>query len=121
MKIIPVFLTFLIVQLFFCQRSNSQNIANKTSVHLQIDGTKKFQQIDGFGINVNTAWWYNGAYGDARVVQPAIDMLIDSLGATMVRAVIEEIDWEEVNDNNDPNTFNWTYYNRVFSNARFQS
>lgn len=43
-----------------------------------------------------------------------------SLGATIFRAVIEEIDWEEVNDNNDPDTFNWTYYNSIFSNARFQ-
>ena len=120
MKKISLFLTFLLIQLFFCQRSDSQNISSKTSVNLQIDGTNKLQQIDGFGININTAWWYNGAYGDARVVQPAIDMLIDSLGATIVRAVIEEIDWEEVNDNNDPNTFNWTYYNSVFSNARFQ-
>ena len=55
MKAIPVFLTFLLIQLFFCQRSNSQNISSKTSVNLQIDGTKKFQQIDGFGININTA------------------------------------------------------------------
>jgi hypothetical protein len=45
--------------------------------------------------------------------------LIDSLGATIFRSVIEEIDWEEVNDDNDPNHFNWDYYNKVFSNGRF--
>jgi O-glycosyl hydrolase len=110
----------LAIQLFFCQQSWSQNIVNKSSVHLRIDGSKKFQQIDGFGVNVNTAWWYDGKYGDATVVQPAIDRLIDSLGATIFRAVIEEIDWEEVNDNEDPNNFNWNYYNSVFSNKRFQ-
>jgi O-glycosyl hydrolase len=120
MKKIPLFLIFLVIQLFFYQQADSQNIANKTSVHLQIDGAKKVQQMDGFGVNINTAWWYNGKYGDAKVVQPAIDRLIDSLGVTIFRAVIEEIDWEEVNDNKDPDTFNWTYYNRVFSNARFQ-
>jgi O-glycosyl hydrolase len=120
MKKIPLILEFLVIQLFFYQQANSQNIANKTSVHLQIDGTEKFQQMEGFGVNVNTAWWYNGKYGDAKLVQPAIDRLIDSLGATIFRAVIEEIDWEAVNDNNDPGSFNWTYYNRVFSNARFQ-
>jgi O-glycosyl hydrolase len=120
MEKIPLFLTFLLIQLFFCQRSNSQNISSKTSVNLQIDGTKKFQQIDGFGININTAWWFNGEYEDAKVVQPAIDLLVDSLGATIFRAVIEEMDWEAVNDDNDPNNFNWNYYNNVFTNARFQ-
>lgn len=120
MKKIPLFLSFLIIQLFFYQQSKSQNNADKSSVTLQIDGTKKFQQIDGFGVNINTAWWYKGEYGDARVVQPAIDKLIDSLGVTIFRAVIEEIDWEAVNDDNDPNNFNWTYYNRIFTNERFQ-
>jgi len=119
MKKIPLFLTVLLIQVLFSQRSDSQNVSAKGPADLTIDGTKKFQQIDGFGVNINTAWWYNGQYGDARVVQPAIDKLIDSLGVTIFRAVIEDIDWEEVNDNNDPDTFNWTYYNSIFSNARF--
>src|ERR1035437_10072390 len=79
-----------------------------SEVSLQIDGAKKYQTMDGFGVNVNTAWWYNGEYGDTKWVQPAIDLLADSLGATIFRAVIEEIDWEAVNDDNDPNNFNWT-------------
>lgn len=119
MKRIPLFLILLVIQLIFCQHSISQSNANRTSVQLRIDGSMKFQQLDGFGMNINTSWWYNGQYGDALVVQPAIDQLIDSLGVTIFRAVIEEIDWEEVNDNNDPNKFNWNYYNKVFSNARF--
>ena len=94
--------------------------AQYKSVSLKVDGTNKFQQIDGFGVNINTAWWYNGDFRDARLVQPAIDMLIDSLGVTIFRAVIEEMDWEAVNDDNDPNNFNWNYYNKVFSNKRFQ-
>ena len=61
--------------------------------------------MDGFGVNINTAWWLNGEYGDTKLVQPAIDLLVDSLGATIFRAVIEEMDWEAVNDDNDPNQF----------------
>jgi O-glycosyl hydrolase len=94
--------------------------AQPVEVSLKIDGTKTFQTMDGFGVNINPAWWYNGSYYDAVVVQPAIDLLIDSLGATIFRAVIEEIDWEVVNDDNDPNHFNWDYYNSIFSNTRFQ-
>jgi O-glycosyl hydrolase len=70
--------------------------------------------MDGFGVNVNTGWWNTGE------VKPAIDLLADQLGATVFRSVIEEMDWETTNDDTDPNTFNWTYYNSVYSNARFQ-
>jgi O-glycosyl hydrolase len=95
------------------------SISAQTS-EIKIDGASKYQTLDGFGVNINTAWWYNGEYHDAKVVQPAIDMLVDSLGATIFRAVIEEMDWEAVNDDNDPNNFNWTYYNSIFTNAKFQ-
>ena len=88
-------------------------------VNINIDGGTEFQILDGFGVNINAAWWYNGEYRDSRVVQPAIDMLIDSLGATIFRVVIEEMDWESVNDDKDAGNFNWNYYNKVFSNARF--
>ncbi|MBK8884983.1 MAG: CehA/McbA family metallohydrolase [Bacteroidales bacterium] len=93
--------------------------AQTAELKLQIDGATKYQTMDGFGVNINPAWWYNGSYTDAKIVQPAIDLLVDSLGATIFRAVIEEIDWEEVNDDNDPDHFNWDYYNKVFSSPRF--
>jgi O-glycosyl hydrolase len=94
--------------------------AQPGEISLKIDGATTFQTMDGFGVNINPAWWYKGRYEDAKVVQPAIDLLIDSLGATIFRVVIEEIDWEAVNDDSDPNHFNWDYYNKVFTNDRFQ-
>jgi len=90
------------------------------NVKVEIDGSRKSQLIDGFGVNINTAWWYDGEYRKTDLVKPAIDLLVDSLGATIFRAVIEEIDWEALNDNDDPDTFNWNYYNQVFSGTRFQ-
>jgi O-glycosyl hydrolase len=94
--------------------------AQPAVISLQIDGATKYQTLDGIGVNINTTWWYNGEYMDPKVTQPAIDLLVDSLGATIFRAVIEDMDWEVVNDDNDPNHFNWTYYNSIFTNARFQ-
>ncbi len=94
--------------------------AQPEEIRLKIDGSARYQAIDGFGVNINTAWWNNGEYTDAKVVQPAIDLLVDSLGAAIFRAVIEEIDWETVNDDNDPGNFNWNYYNTVFTTPRFE-
>jgi len=91
-----------------------------SEIKIKIDGNSKYQTLDGLGVNINTTWWYDGDYKDSNVVLPAIDLLIDSLGATIFRAVIEEIDWEAVNDNKDPNTFNWNYYNKIFTNTRFK-
>ena len=93
--------------------------AQTPEINLQIDGATKYHTMDGFGVNINPAWWYNGSYTDAKVVQPAIDLLVDSLGATIFRAVVEEIDWEEINDDNDPGHFNWDYYSKIFSSVRF--
>ena len=87
---------------------------------LKIDGSVKFQTMDGFGVNINPAWWYKGEYGDAKIIKPAIDLLIDSLGATIYRVVIEEMDWEALNDDKDPSHFNWDYYNKVFSGKKFR-
>lgn len=94
--------------------------AQPAEINLKIDGATKYQTIDGFGVNINPAWWYKGRYTDAKVIQPAIDLLVDSLGATIFRAVIEEIDWEVVNDDNNPDNFNWNYYNKIFSGIRFK-
>jgi hypothetical protein len=95
-------------------------IAQHLETNVQIDAGRRYQTLDGFGVNINPAWWLDGAYRDANVVWPAIDMLIDSLGATIFRVVIEEMDWEAVNDDNDPEHFNMSYYNNVFSGTRFQ-
>jgi O-glycosyl hydrolase len=98
--------------------SSGSAIASGATV--TVNGATTYQVIDGFGVNVNTAWWQKGAYGNTDTLKPAIDMLINDLGATIVRAVIEEMDWEAANDDADPRHFNWSYFNEVFTSARFQ-
>ena len=83
-------------------------------VPLTIDGNQRFQAIDGFGVSANSASW------DGGELRPAIDKLIDDGGSTIWRVVIEMADWEATNDDADPNTFNWTYYNTIYSNPRFE-
>ena len=81
---------------------------------LTINGNQRFQTIDGFGISANSASWDNGE------LRPAIDKLIDENGSTIWRVVIEMADWEATNDDADPDNFNWTYYNTIYSSPRFE-
>jgi O-glycosyl hydrolase len=85
-----------------------------SSGSLTIDGCKRFQTIDGFGVNANSASWKHGE------LRPALDLLVEQLGATIFRVVVDNADWETTNDNGDPNTFNWTFYNSVYTSPKFE-
>ncbi|HEX8041591.1 MAG TPA: hypothetical protein VF490_20730 [Chryseosolibacter sp.] len=95
--------------------SSGQAKGKTESVALQVDASKKFQRIDGFGVNANTRSW-NG-----KELVPALDLLLDSLHATVWRVIVESVEkWEEVNDNDDPFVFNWEYYNNLYETPKFQ-
>lgn len=83
-------------------------------VSLTIDGARTFQTIDGFGVNVNSHSWNGGE------LKPALDRFTDEMGATLYRVVYDMEDWESTNDNADPNTPDWVYYDALYSNASFQ-
>ncbi|MBN1479666.1 CehA/McbA family metallohydrolase [candidate division KSB1 bacterium] len=106
--------------MIFKRSKAGQVVISGAEIPVNIDGAIRFQKMDGFGVNINSSWWYDGDYRNTDVVKPAIDILVDSLGATIFRVVIEEMDWETVNDDENPENFNWTYYNSVFSTTRFQ-
>jgi hypothetical protein len=82
---------------------------------LEIDGAREFQRMDGFGVNANTRSWI----GDD--LKPAVDLLLDSMHASIWRVITETVEkWEDVNDNADPNNFNWDYYDRLYETPKFQ-
>jgi O-glycosyl hydrolase len=82
---------------------------------ISVDPAQRFQYIDGFGVN------FNGTYfRDAQ--KPMIDMLIDDLGATIFRLdPYGLINWEGVNDNDNPGVINWEYYNDRYSTPTFEA
>lgn len=55
-------------------------------------------------------------------VRGALDTLVNDLGATFARVEVfdGETDWEATQDNADPNVIDWSYFDAVFSQARFQ-
>ena len=91
-------------------------ISNTASgLTLTVNGSQKYQIIDGFGTNINSLSWSN------ENSQAAIDLLADQMGQTIWRVVFDMEDWESNNDNSDANSPNWTYYNSLYANAKFQN
>lgn len=89
--------------------------AAEPGVLVRVDGGRRFQTIDGLGVNVNGMVW------DGGKVVPALDALSDGMGATLFRVIVDEADWEASNDNGDPRSFNWAYYDRIYAGEKFVS
>src|SRR5436190_9327606 len=95
--------------------SQVQQDKEKEGVSLKLDGSKKMQQIEGIGVNANTRSW-NG-----KELEPALNLLLDSMHATIWRVIVETVEkWEDENDNDDPFTFNWDYYNKLYETPKFR-
>jgi O-glycosyl hydrolase len=78
-----------------------------------IQGAATNQVIEGFGVNLNYRGW-NGTE-----LQPVLDALIGQAGMTQFRVIYDLTDWEGTNDNADPDVFEWTNYNTIYSSAEF--
>jgi len=87
-----------------------------TPGHIVVNTARRHQVIEGFGLN------YTGPYfRDDQ--EDMFDLLIKDLGASMFRVVAYFVysDWEVVNDNAEPNSANWEYYNERYSNPIFEA
>jgi hypothetical protein len=92
------------------------NINNPTGggVQVAVDGNAKRQVVQGFIVNTNSAPWNDGA------LIPVLDLLLDQ-GGSIYRVIVDKMDWEATNDNADPFTFNWAYYNTIYSSPKFEN
>src|SRR6266542_1201277 len=57
-------------------------VTNAANVNLTVDGAQQGQRIVGFGVNANPKYWNGGA------LIPALDLLVDQLGADIWRVDI---------------------------------
>jgi hypothetical protein len=73
--------------------------------------------IAGFGVNGQPRNWGT----DGSAVIPALDLLVNDLGATQFRIEIlrGQSSWETKNDNDDPDTFDWDAYDEFFGTKDF--
>ncbi|MEP6952261.1 MAG: hypothetical protein ABI863_23420 [Ginsengibacter sp.] len=85
--------------------------AQNTTINTAI----KYQTIHGLGVNINPQSWNV----NPEAVKKVIDSLVTGMGCTSFRLMYDDCDWEFVNDNNDPDSYNWSYYDSVYSLPRF--
>ena len=97
-----------------CSLLRAQSTAALSEV--KVEPSRRFQVIEGFGVN------YTGPYfrDDQKRM---FDLLIDDLGASMFRVVAYFVgtDWEVANDNTDPLSANWNYFDERYSNPVFEA
>jgi len=83
-----------------CRAAESQQ-----SVAVTVDAGTTYQTVEGFG-TMWTYWAWLPEYDDPEF----FDMVVDDLGVNLVRVEIPG-ELEEVNDDHDPNHFNWPAFN----------
>jgi glucuronoarabinoxylan endo-1,4-beta-xylanase len=80
----------------------SSTTINTTVVNISFDASKKYQTMQGFGgFGAQDVYWSNGPFTSSSFVND----VINDLGLTILRDNIPT-NFEDVNDDNDPNTTN---------------
>lgn len=85
-------------------------------IPFKIDLSKKFQKIDGFGVNINSKYWNNGN------LKPVVDLLIEDLGATLFRVdIYGKSNWIDPNNTLGPSSLNIENYKKVYTSIDFKN
>jgi hypothetical protein len=84
-------------------------VAHAATIDITVDGAKSFQTISALGADINPNSW------DGGKLKPALDLLIDREGMKTFRVGLDMLDWESTNDNSDARSFNWDYYDPIYS------
>ncbi|MFN3408678.1 MAG: hypothetical protein ACK45B_06770 [Limisphaerales bacterium] len=78
---------------------------------INVAGGTVYQVIDGIGANVNFRSW------EGTNLVPVFDAMMDQAGFSLFRVVHDLSDWEAQNDDADPLTMNWDYFNSVYGSS----
>ncbi|MBO3800470.1 MAG: hypothetical protein FGF52_05395 [Candidatus Brockarchaeota archaeon] len=95
----------LLLMIFIAVSSSSQTLSGSGKSSIIIDGSIKYQEIEGFG---GSGAYYESLIKNLREPQrtEVINLLFSDLGISIYRLRV----WtriEPTNDDNDPNNFNW--------------
>jgi len=98
-----------------CVRGSLEQLEDRCLLStMTVDGSQHFQTIDGFGTNLSSEAWNNGA------VTPSLDLLL-SQGYKLYRVLVEPVQgWEDTNPNTGPYSTsnpNWPFYNNLYGTS----
>jgi len=86
------------------------------NIQVRINGQVLYQPIDGFGVNINSKHWQQGA------LIPTLDLLIDDLAAVLYRVDIwGKSNWVDANSQYDAGVLNAATYETVYTSEIFQA
>jgi O-glycosyl hydrolase len=113
---VAVLATMVCPLLVACATPSLASLTSSEHANLTVDGTQRFQRIDGFGVNVNSLPW------DGGTLTPALSQLADELGASVWRVIVEsKSGWEDTPNAGNATTYNWTYYDQLYETPKFQA
>lgn len=81
---------------------------------VSVNTAQKLQSVNGLGVNANSHNWSDT---DVAEFKQTLDDTAD-LGQITWRVITDKTDWEVTNDNADPFTYNWDYYNSIYSTGQ---
>jgi len=85
-------------------------------VSFRVDLSKTYQRIDGFGVNINSKYWNNGA------LKPIVDLLIDDLGAVLFRVdVYGKSNWVDPDNALGTASLTRENYQKIYTNTIFRN
>ncbi|MGE5558488.1 MAG: hypothetical protein ACM3WV_07730 [Bacillota bacterium] len=83
---------------------------------ISVDAGKRFQTIDGFGVNINSKYW-----NDGKLI-PVMDLLTDDLGATLFRLdAYGKSNWIDPENKYDASILNQQTYDQVYQGIEFEN
>ncbi len=100
-----------------CKQKATHTVSNVPTVakKITLNANKKFQTIDGFGVNITPAQWRNGN------LKPIIDSLVDDLGSTLIRFdCYGRADWLDPKMQQTDGSFPEDYLEKVYTSSVFK-
>jgi hypothetical protein len=84
-------------------------------INAYIDASQRYQEIDGFGVNINSRYWKNDA------LLPVMELLLDDLGATLFRVDIwGKSNWVDPHSQMDHSALNPQTLAAIYQGEIFQ-
>lgn len=110
--------TVCILLIFFpviFESATAQTGIKKIKKEIELDGSKRFQTIEGFGVNINPMQWRDGN------LKPAFDKLVNDLGGTLMRFDCYGMaDWLDPAKQNSDGSFPDAYLKQVYTSKPFK-